>query len=91
MDASTTVQRSSKQLSTSLGEEAVVLQLDRGIYYGLDPVGARVWDLLAEPRSVSQLRDTICAEYEVDQETCERDVTALLRRLIAEGLAETPE
>jgi len=80
---------SDEQVSTSLGEETVVLGMGDGVYYGLDAVGARVWELLATPRQVSELVRAIVGEFDVTPEQCERDVLALLddlseRRLVSE-------
>jgi len=77
---------SDEQVHTSLGGEAVILGLRDGVYYGLDKVGARVWELLVEPRRVGDLVSTIVAEFDVSAERCERDVLALLRDLAARGL-----
>jgi len=76
------------QVSCELEGEAVILNLADQVYYGLDPVGARVWALLREPRSVAELRDTLVAEYEVDAATAERDLIALLTELTARRLVD---
>lgn len=75
-------------VSCSLGEEAAILHMRSGIYYGLDPVGARVWNLLERPRSVEELRAALIEEYEVEPAKCEGDLLALLERLSTEGLIE---
>jgi Coenzyme PQQ synthesis protein D (PqqD) len=85
---STTVVAARDQISSRLGEEAVVLDLSRGRYYGLNEVGSRIWQLLAEPRRAGAIRDAVLAEYDVDPETCTRDVFALLERLIDRSLVE---
>jgi hypothetical protein len=74
------------QVSADLAGEVVILNLADGVYYGLDPVGARIWALLQEPRTVAELRDAMLAEYEVEPERCERDILMLLRELAAAGL-----
>ena len=66
----------------------VILNLDSGMYFGLNAVGARIWNLIQEPRSVQDIRDLLLEEYEVDPERCENDLLALLHGLAAEGLAE---
>jgi len=76
------------QVSCDLGGEAAILQLASGIYYGLNPVGARVWALLQQPRTVREIRDALLAEYDVGPERCERDLVALLQTLAAERLIE---
>ena len=80
---------SDEQVSTSLGDETVILGMGDGVYYGLDAVGARVWTLLATPHRVSALVSEITREFGVRPADCERDVLALLddlaeRRLIRE-------
>jgi len=77
---------SDEQVFTTLGGEAVILGLRDGVYYGLDSVGARIWALLAEPRSVAELVTTIVDEFDVTPERCERDLLALLDDLAARGL-----
>lgn len=77
-----------EQASSDLAGEAVILNLKNGVYYGLDRVGARVWQLLQEPRPVAAIRDRLLAEYEVTAEQCERDLLFLLRSLAAAGLIE---
>jgi len=72
---------SDEQVHTSLGDEAVILGLQDGVYYGLDAVGARVWSLLAAPRRVSEIVDLVTEEVEVGRERCEQDVLTLLGEL----------
>lgn len=74
------------QISSDLAGEAIILELKAGMYFGLDAIGTRIWKLIQEPRSVSSLRDTLLAEYEVDPERCEHDLKALLRDLAANRL-----
>ncbi len=83
-----TVVTTSDQVSTDLSGESVILNLKSGTYYGLDGVGVRVWHLIQEPKTVSDIRDAILAEYEVEPARCEQDLLALLQDLAAEGLIE---
>jgi Coenzyme PQQ synthesis protein D (PqqD) len=76
------------QVSCPLGEESAILNLKNSVYYGLDPVGARIWNLLQQPRSVGELRDALLAEYEVDADRCERDLLDLLEKMRGEGLIQ---
>lgn len=78
----------SEQVSCPLGEESAILNLKNSVYYGMNPVGARVWNLVQQPKRVSQLRDTLVEEYEVDPARCERDLLDLLEQMRAEGLIE---
>lgn len=88
LSANSIVVMATEQVSCPLGEESAILNLKNSVYYGLDPVGARVWSLLHEPRSVSELRDTLLSEYEVEAGQCEDDLLALLEKMRSEGLIE---
>ena len=78
----------SEQVSCPLGEESAILNLKNSMYYGMNPVGTRIWTLLKEPRSVEQLRDILLNEYQVDAALCERDLLDLLGKMKSEGLIE---
>ena len=76
------------QVSADLDGEAVILNLESGVYYSLDQVGAHIWVLIQEPRTVHEIRDAILEEYEVDPDRCERDIVTLLEQLADAGLVE---
>jgi hypothetical protein len=76
------------QVSCDLAGEAAILNVKSGIYYGLDPVGARIWTLMQQPREVLEIQNTITDEYDVTQDQCARDLMVLLEKLLAEGLIE---
>jgi hypothetical protein len=83
-----TVVAAKDQVSSDLGGEVAILDLKAGVYYGLDAVGARIWSLIQEPRTVNEIRNILLEEYEVEPERCERDLLVLLQRLAEEGLIE---
>ena len=76
------------QVSAEVEGESVILNLADGVYYGLDGVGARVGELLREPRTLDELCDAVTAEYQVDAETARRDLLELLGELSARRLVE---
>ena len=86
-----TVAAAKGQVSSDLGGEVAILDLDSGIYYGLDEVGARIWELVQEPTAVEEVLATVVGEYDVELVRAERDVLALLQRLVDEGLAEVKD
>lgn len=69
-----------------VGDETVILDLANGTYYGLDPVGARIWQLMAEVQTLAQVCEAMLAEYEVTREDIERDVAALGQTLLDKNL-----
>jgi hypothetical protein len=83
-----TVIVTSQQVSCPLGDESAILNMKNSVYYGVNPVGATVWNLLKEAKTVSEIRDAILHEYDVDQVRCEKDLFALLEEMRSEGLIE---
>jgi hypothetical protein len=72
-----------------LAEEAVILNLKTGKYFGLNGVGTRLWHLLAEGCPREQLYTMMLSEYEVEEAELRRDVDELLRQLSDYGLVES--
>lgn len=73
-------------MAREVGEEVVILDLDSGTYFGLDAVGAHVWQLLAGGNTLRQVCDEMLTTYEVPAADLERDVIALVESLAAKGL-----
>ncbi len=82
----TLLRRAEPIMHTDLGEKTVMMDLEKGNYYGLNRVGARIWALLEQPASVRSLCDRLLAEYEVEPDECERTVTAFVRDLLDRGV-----
>jgi hypothetical protein len=64
-----------------LAGEAILLQLDEGMYFGLDPVGTRLWQLMAERGHLREVFEHARQEFDVDAATLERDLLALVTQL----------
>ena len=79
---------SQDQVSCDLEGEAAILNLKNSVYYGLDPVGARIWQLIQEPRSLAQIRDVLRTEYDVEVSQLETDIRDLVEQLAEQGLIE---
>ena len=88
LSLATIVSASTNQVHARVGDDLVILDLDSSLYYSLDPVGARVFELLEEPTRLDAVADTIVAEFEVDAPTARKDVLALVDTLIAQKLVE---
>jgi hypothetical protein len=72
---------SPNQISCVLGDEAVILNLESGVYYGLNPLASRVWELVQEPLTVRQILTSILSEYEIEESRCEHDLLSLVDQL----------
>ncbi len=71
-----------------VGDETVLLNLKTGTYYGLDTVGTRVWELVAEKGTLAGIVESMLEDYEVTPEDLQRDILRLVKELRAKGLVE---
>jgi len=79
---------SKEQVSCDFDGEAIILSLETDSYYGLNAVGAFVWELVKEPKTFDQIKEAILANYEVDPNECERDLMELVDDLLARELIQ---
>lgn len=91
MTDTSTVVASDGVTSTEIEGEHVLLDLDEGIYYGLNSVGGAIWKELQEPTSVEAIVRAITDAYDVGHEECQEDVLALLDDLQDNGLVDVRE
>lgn len=82
------VSRRAELIETEVDGELVALHIDNGTCYGFNGTATRIWALLERPRRVSELREELTREFDVDDETCERQLGELLKELEADGLVE---
>ena len=82
----TVVKVAPHQASCELKGETAILNVRTGVYYSLDRVGVRVWQMLQRPAAVRVLRDAIVREYDVGPQACEKDLLKLLGELDEAGL-----
>jgi Coenzyme PQQ synthesis protein D (PqqD) len=75
-------------LFQELQGEAVLLNLKSGIYFGLDAVGTRIWQLFSTHQTLSAIAHAIIEEYDVTPECCETDLLTLVSELEQQGLVE---
>jgi len=73
-------------LFRELDGEAVLLNLKTGIYFGLNPVATRMWQLIVEQRSLAIVLESLAGEYDADPHVLETDLLDLSRQLCTSGL-----
>lgn len=80
----TVVASGSSLVSADVGDELVLLHVEKNAYYDTDAIGADIWHQLEQPVRVGDLCDRLVVKYEVDAETCRRDVLAFLSEAVRE-------
>ena len=81
------LQRDGDIIQADVGpDDLVMLSVERGRYFSLSGVGLAVWELLEQPRTISDLCASLCAEFEVDELTCQADVMKFVTEMKDNGL-----
>jgi hypothetical protein len=77
-------------LSNLLEDELVLLNLNTGVYFSLDPVGTRIWQLVQahQSRPLETVLDSLTKEYDVETARCAQDLLHLVLRLQENSLLE---
>ena len=85
----TVVTRSGAVVSAGIDDgEIVMMNVEKGMYYGMGDIESCIWELMERPLSISQLCDTLTERYDVTREICQEDVLGFLHQLHEEGLVE---
>lgn len=73
-------------MSRIVGDEIVLLDIAKGTYFGLDGVGKRIWESVADGQSLAQTAITIAAEFDVEDSRAETDVVEFANNLLEREL-----
>jgi coenzyme PQQ synthesis protein D (PqqD) len=77
-----------RSAACDLEGEMVILNLDSGVYFGLNSVGGAIWNFIQSERSPEEIIAHLLAEYKVERARCEAEVISLLRSMLAQGLID---
>ena len=73
-------------MARQVGDETVILDLASGTYFGLDPIGARIWQLIGEGKALGEICEVLLTEYEDSSDQLRGDLERLLQELGGKGL-----
>ncbi len=75
------ITRNEKPVAVEVDRTVVMMSLDQGMYFGLEGTGPKIWALLDRPRSVTQLCEELMKEFDIDADSCRREVCGFLEEL----------
>jgi Coenzyme PQQ synthesis protein D (PqqD) len=91
LSKSSIVKISKDSVHCDVEDEVVILGMNDGVYYGLNPLAAFIWNLIQVPISINEIHSAILEEYEVTKEKSESDLMELLNELLDKGLIEVTD
>ncbi|MGB1251982.1 MAG: PqqD family protein [Candidatus Promineifilaceae bacterium] len=77
-----TVQHHLEMISSALGDEIILLNIETVVYHGLDDVAAEIWNMIEQPTRVSHIIDRLLEMFDVDRGTCETETLELLNKML---------
>ncbi|RPH33404.1 MAG: lasso peptide biosynthesis PqqD family chaperone [Bacteroidales bacterium] len=83
---SSAIKRNPELVSTDVDGEKVMMSVENGEYFGLDPVGSRIWELIENPIRIESLINLLLEEFDVSREQCENDSFEFLNELLEKNL-----
>lgn len=75
------IERTKDLLETRIDDERIMMSLRNNEYYGLNPVASRIWDLTEKKIKVTEIIQILIQEFEVENETCEKETIKFLNQL----------
>lgn len=81
MSADLLIRRTGNLMESAIDDDLVALDIDQGSCFGFNAMAHRIWRMLDEPMHLSDLRERLLATYDVDPQTCDRDLRELLATL----------
>lgn len=88
IDLTTRLMIPARVLFRELAGEAVLLQTESGLYFGLDEIGTRIWSLLQQHGELGRVYEQMLEEYAVSPERLQEDLLQFVATLTARGLLE---
>lgn len=82
------VRQSDSQVSCCVDDEVVLMSVQNGEYYNLNPIASEIWAMLEQSPSVEQIVEYKLDQYDVQRDVCEQDVMRILNQLQSENLVE---
>lgn len=73
-------------VESAVGDETVILHLKSGVYFGLDPMGTRIWAMLKEGTSSAGICKRLADEFGVSEKIVEGDARRFLSDLKANDI-----
>lgn len=81
LELATTIQLDPSLLYSKIGDEIVLLTIESGKYFKVDPIGSRIWELIKEPCTIEKICSQLVEEYDVSPDQCLKETLPFLEKL----------
>ena len=78
----TIISRNPEIIHSLMDKEVVMMSGDQGLFFGIDTIGARIWNMLETPAKVEDLIEKLVADYDVEHSVCQNDTLQFLNEML---------
>jgi len=82
IEIDTIIKKSDTLLEANLEDSLALMSIEDGKYYGMNPIGKAVWELLDEPIEAKKIIDKLLNDFSIDAETCQKETITFLHQLL---------
>jgi hypothetical protein len=75
--------RNNNIIDGTLDDNQIMMHIGKGKYFGLTPVGKRIWELMEQPKTVEELIIALLSEYDVPEDQCRQEVSDFLKKAVS--------
>lgn len=83
--------KNNESISSKLLDEQVILDIEKGKYFSLNPVATKIWDILEQPLTIDTLCDKLVEVYNIEKEKCRVETIAYIQEMMKLGLIREVE
>ncbi|MEA5005817.1 MAG: PqqD family protein [Rikenellaceae bacterium] len=83
--------RNKNIIDGSIDDNQVMMHIEKGKYFGLNPVGKRIWELIEKPKSLEEIVGQLTEEYNVPEGQCAKEVVTFLEMAIRHDIVKIDE
>ena len=77
--------RKKDTISGRLHDELIMMDIDKGKYFSLNPVATSIWEILEQPLSIANLCEKLLEAYDVEAEKCKLETEAYIQEMVQLG------
>lgn len=85
------IYKKSELVEGQLDDSQIVMDIERGKYFGLNSLGRKIWELLESPLTLDEIINRLLSEYQVSEEVCYKEVSSFINKAISLGIIEKRE
>ena len=76
------VSRNPEIIHSAMDDEVVMMSVDQGLFFGLDKIGAHIWEILETPKTGEEVISLLLSQYDVNRDQCENDTLRFLNNML---------